>query len=396
MKKLYLMILLLLGFSLQAQVIPCEFTLENTPTNNGNKNFVTPAREQPYQGPCLAFAFNGAAETVYAMEHNWNNPSLALSDAYMDYKVWGVNNYKTVLESGFKIPLELAGYNGFPEHCDTEFDCHYLTDARACLLNAAGQQAYQITSTRHEQDNAFYYTWELNCAGPIGEYVTVGQVYELTQTTSELALKQAILDKGPVVVRINSKPDLQQFKAYAFGSEPFKYHALTIIGWKETSQGTQWRFKDSWPNAQGIYWSNALADIGTLLPNFQLYQVSDVLLNGASNTQNPVSINTAVCPVVLNLSNLHLLLDYSYIGGKMYHKFWVTSDFDADSWTWGIDYPNGAYKRSQVNQSRYSSVLLSPSYSGMVTVFVNAFKNGQKITAEKQIYLTTGSGGGMH
>lgn len=120
---------------------------------------------------------------------------------------------------------------------------------------------------------------------------------------------------------------------------------------------------------------------------------------------NPSSIdgftaNASIqCPdPEIAISPIYFDIDYEFIGGVMYHKFWVTSNTDVDSWVWGIDYPNGSIKRSQVNGSQYSSILMSPTYNDVVTVYVNAYKNGI-IVAEKErrIYLSNGqsSGGGF-
>ena len=106
MKKILLLFLVITTtlFS-QNTPIPCAFSWQNAPTSNGNRNFVTPARVQPYHGPCLSFAFTAAIETLHAMENNINNPNLKLAEAYLDYKVWGAGDYIPDLNSGFKIPL---------------------------------------------------------------------------------------------------------------------------------------------------------------------------------------------------------------------------------------------------------------------------------------------------
>ncbi|PQJ21562.1 C1 family peptidase [Tenacibaculum sp. SG-28] len=392
MKRITFLLLIAFTTQLFGQNIPCNFSWENAPTTNGNKNFITSIKNQPYQGPCLAFAFNAAIETKYAIENSINNPTLQLSEAYIDYKVWGINNFESVLENGFKIPTKNvlnSNFNTFPPQCNDEFNCHFVNDVRNCINDTNGQKNYSFNMI--EVNNSFVIDPNnpVTCQSVVSNSMTVNDVNQISNINSNDDLKLKILNEGPVILKVNGLVNAKKFRNYSTPNTPFSYHAFTIIGWTNDSE---WIVKDSWPSMSGITQTKANVDIIGLINsnNVELYQVSGVSYNGGATSLNPVVLSVTDCSPVPVLSNIEVDIDYAFIGGYLYHKFWVISNEGIDNWIWGIDYPNGSLKRSQVNNSNYSSVLLSPTNSGMVTVFVNGYKNGIKVTKERRIYLSNG------
>ncbi|EZH74099.1 hypothetical protein ATO12_14590 [Aquimarina atlantica] len=408
MKKSLLLLLLLLSTQLFSQTIPCDFSWNNAPTTGGNRDFVTSARAQIDQGPCLSFAFNAAIETMYGIENSVYGSSLfSLSDAYLDYKVWNAPNYLPILNSSFKIPLAVAGgeINAFaPQTCPVNNpDINGCSIPRGSVLayinHANGQRSYRIFL----DTNFSPPVWAVDDGGALGNYVTVGNATQLSTSdiNSVNDIKTKILNNGPIVVKVsgiqNGVHDAKKFRNYNIPAAGLSYHAFTIIGWTSDSR---WVIKDSWRGMSGIVNTNQNVDIVGLMNSgsVELYQVSGISYNGNNTSTNPtvLSVNECIPTINLTLSSISLDIDYAHIGGYLYHKFWVSSNIPVDRWVWGIDYPNGSLKRSQVDNSDSSSILMSPTTSGLVTVYVRAYKNGQTVTKERRIHLSNGqsSGGG--
>ncbi len=401
-KKIFGLLLLFVTAETYTQNLPCEFSWANAPTTSGNKNFVTAVRSQPYQGPCLAFAFNAAIETMYGIENTKTGSNLfSLSDAYLDYKVWHAPNYLSTLNSGFKIPLRSTNpdINSFaPSSCKVNNpDPNGCSIPRSQVLNYInhpnGQRSFMIYL---DVDNSPP-VWSVADGGPLGNYATVGNSSQISasQINDDDDIKNKIINDGPIVVKVDGSK-VTQFRSYSVPSG-LSYHAFTIIGWTDDSR---WVIKDSWPSMAGVVNTHQNINLVSLVNSgdVEMYQVSQISYNGGSANTNPAVIDTGNTncnpPVALQLTNIGVNIDYVYIGGYLYHKFWVNSNVPVDQWVWGIDYPNGARKRSQVNNSTYSSVLLSPFYSGNVTVYVRATKDGQSVTKERNIYLSNGQSGG--
>ena len=409
MKEKLFLALLLCATTVFSQDIPCDFTWNSAPTTTGTKDFVTAVRSQPYQGPCLAFAFNAAIETVYGMENNVSGSSLfSLSDAYLDYKVWHSPFYLPTLNSTFKTPLKalsLSINNFAPSSCPVNNpDLNGCTIPRSqitSLINHPnGQRSYSIFFNTNVEPPV----WDVEDGGALGNYITVGNAVELTSSsiTSIDDIKTTIMNDGPIVVQVsgiqNNIHDATLFRNYTIPSAGLSYHAFAIIGWTDDDR---WVIKDSWPGMAGIVNTKQNVGIINLMNSgsVKLYQVSTISYNGGTAANNPITLSTTECTtstVPLELSNIGLEIDYVTIGGYLYHRFWVTSNLSVDNWVWGIDYPNGAYKRSQTNGTHSSSILMTPWNSGTVTVYVRAHRGSETVTKERVIYLFNGqsSGGG--
>jgi hypothetical protein len=231
------------------------------------------------------------------------------------------------------------------------------------------------------------------------DYLSVSEVTKLNPNSTDF-LKETIIENGPVVMKVNGSV-LSNFKNY---NENVGYHAYTIIGWEDIdSNSTNWKLTDSWTDEDDIIWSKTISNSSLINlisnNNIEVYSVNGIKFKGNPSVGG-FNVNAEIqCQDVqpepeIVLSSIYVDIDYAFIRGYLYHKFWVTSNIEIDSWVWGIDYPNGSLKRSQVNNPNYSSVLLTPTTSGTVTVFVNGYKNGVKVTKEKRIYLSNGQSSG--
>jgi len=397
MKKVLLLLLIFSTNLFSQTVIPCTFSWENASTTNGIKNFVTDVRAQPYQGPCMAYAFSAAIETMHAIENNINNPTLELSDHYLDYEAWTAPNHIPTLDSSFKIAIATSDseINTYLSECDINApgaNCIHNSVISNIINYPGAQRAYRI----FQNDNVDPPVEAVEDAGSLGSYVTVNDAKEIfaSQISSDDDIKEIILEDGPIVLKVNGTNN-QVFREYTVVPN-LTYHAFLIIGWTDDGQ---WVIKDSWPDMATITNTKPNTNISQMMQQnkVQLYQVSGIGLNSYSYSSNTISFTYSACSPPeppLTLSNISLDVDYANIGGYNYGRFWVSSNVSVDTWVWGIAYPYGYRKRSQINLPTYSSVLLSPNTSGYVTVYVRAYKNGVTVTKERSIYLFNGQSGG--
>ncbi|QKX03989.1 hypothetical protein HN014_03410 [Aquimarina sp. TRL1] len=393
--------------------IPCEFSWKAVHTESGMRNFTTPQREQPFQGPCLSYAFNAAIETMYMIEYN-ETVSLSLSDAYLDMKVFDEDMavYKTVLESGFKVPEKIPGHyeytlSDFFPGVDSWFDPVY-NNFRTKALNCINEERNFVIAAIDEPPT----TYEIldTCGEPVTDfdYLTVSDVIALpfSQVPTVDHLKNIIMTQGPVVLKVtNEETDsgyvLQKFKEYSTSEmTAVSYHAYTLIGWEnQTDTTTKWLMKDSWFYGEAKIVDDEdfieLLSSGTIA----LYRVENIEKNNTASGVSPFVVDTALqcVPVspLFTLWSVGVHLDYIWIGGKMYSKFFVHSNLPADEWEWEVITP--AYTTSEIHGEMMSSLLVSPHENGSVTVRVKARKDDVWTPWKyKTVYLNNGVSGGMH
>ncbi|WP_103070094.1 C1 family peptidase [Aquimarina sediminis] len=395
--------------------LPCEFSWAAVRTATGMRNFTSAHREQPFQGPCLSFAFNAAIETTYMIEYDQMSP-LKLSDAYLDMKVFSedMNAYKTVLESGFEIPKHIPGSfeympSTFLPGVDSWFDTAY-NSFRLKAMNCINDGRNFVVSAIDEPPT----TYEVldTCGDFVTEddYLSVDDVIaipmDIIPTVKDL--KEIIIEKGPVVIKVNnekigSEYTLQKFKNYTTPSiETLSYHAFTLIGWEDgPGDTTKWIVKDSWLSAGAV--SNMMSDTEFIdlltSETIELYRVENVVKNdtlpNVSTFTVDYDLQCAPVPQPFFLMSIGVELHYAWIGGKLYSKFFVHSNIEADEWEWSILTPS--YTTSEIHGSTHSSILLSPHESGYVSLKVRARKDGVWTPwKHKTIYVANGSSGGMY
>ncbi|WP_299627142.1 hypothetical protein [uncultured Tenacibaculum sp.] len=423
MKKqlLFLNLCLLISFTTFSQALPSCFSWDNVKINNGDsRNFVSNVKPQFFQNPCISHAFINAIETQYNIEFdNSNRNKVNLTVAYLDVMTQlddKMIKYKNILEGhSLLLPvykssedpfsfrysefLPNVGLNNPYNHPDGTYNGYYSEDTRNCINN---NKHFIIKNFAFEPDQ----TWRIdkgNCDSEdirTKDYLSIGIVEKLNNPSIE-ELKTSIIENGPVVMKVYDDT-VSIFKTY---NESVNYHAYTIIGWEDVNESTtKWRLTDSWKGSTSVDYSNSInnntfLNLANNSDKIEIYKIDDVKFRGSKNGANEFTVdkNIQCVPQPSTLSGIDVNIDHVYVGGYLYHKFWVTSNQNIDNWIWGIDYPNGSLKRSQVNNNTYSSVLLSPTSSGVVTVYVNAYKNGVKVaTKERRIYLSNGTntGGG--
>ncbi|GAB5522431.1 MAG: hypothetical protein Roseis2KO_03030 [Roseivirga sp.] len=261
MKKLYLFTFLLCiqaGVFAQQQIIPCEFTWKAIKLPNGAvADYTSPQTDnQPYQGPCVAFALAATLESQYEIDHNKPNRNLNLSEAFADYAIynWTTQNILDAFKYNFAIPEEAAG--NFARFCDDELnDCQLVTQVRPCIDN---NECFTIT----EYMNSQTLEWEQSvqcvpCPANLkrARGSGVAKINDNINNLNDLKLK--LMNDGPMVLKLNNHTLANQF--YNFGANSsLAFHAVSVIGWKNAPGGIQLHFKDSWPDHPGYKYSKVL------------------------------------------------------------------------------------------------------------------------------------------
>ncbi|MFK8060197.1 MAG: C1 family peptidase [Polaribacter sp.] len=406
--------------NLEAELfLPSQFSWNNVKTKTGVRNFITPPRMQPSQGPCLSYASIAAAESVYKIEYNDTNSFIELSDTYFDYDITHTFTPELV-NRRFQIPFKRTTVTykineflrGFTDETSIEF-INYRKEARKCIKKKKDFLA-GILVDKYEF---------IGCGDlvSLNDFITIGKVNIFSSENFSIKkLKEYIISNGPVVVKVKNRlvngiRTIERFKDYQISNiEQSQYHAYAIIGWENDGNNTKWILKDSWPYAQGIIKTNI-----SLLPDNKFIELTDNIIENtiihepqltffgfekiSKNNSLPLLtdkffVNRKLqepIPIPLIISNIISELHSSYIGDYLYSKFIIASNVDVTDWQWRSS-PN-CYTRSLIKNVRSSSILISPVENGLIKVEVRAKKDGFW-TNWKSISLQLGNGstGGQH
>ncbi len=281
--------------------LPCKFSWDNVIVGENQRNFTTPASAQPYQGPCMAFAFNSAIEIMYRLEHDATTLPVSLNDAYIDYFVWDWS--KTLPADSLSIIAD-GDCGNFPPGCINEEDCLMWGEVNPLILRGS---CFEITREFVEYDSkgnpVFDWVYHANPTSSAGiDWFSVGQLEQGITFTSTNEIKSRIIDYGPLVLRVDG-PAIENFRHY--GPHNAAFHGYVVLGWKDVGEGTQWLLKDSWPGDAGFFYSKTDPGIQELIDaNYvTAYQVSNISKNGQAGTSWPEFSFEAQCPLnPLNVS----------------------------------------------------------------------------------------------
>ncbi|RUS75039.1 hypothetical protein EGW08_017220 [Elysia chlorotica] len=202
------------------------------------QNFVSPVRNQQQCGSCYAFASMAMAESrVQIMTNNTQKHVFSPQDIVECSPYSQVMNYVSLslgCGGGGGLPYLIGGkyaedfglvdekcnlYKGFDGKCSTDKSCsrYYMTD-----------------------------------------YKYVGGYYG---GCNEVAMMEAIYNRGPVAVGFEVYDDFMSYKSgvyhHAFLSHPFEpfeltNHAVLVVGWGEVNSDRYWIVKNSWGSTWGI------------------------------------------------------------------------------------------------------------------------------------------------
>jgi hypothetical protein len=281
MKRLYLIIALIA--CAQATTLaqaPCRFTWKAVILpNNTVADYTSPQIEQqPYQGPCMAFALAATLESQYEVDHNRPNRNLDLSEAFLDYKVynWTNANVINVFDNNFAIPEQVAG--NFSDKCTSEVNCPLLSQVRNCINNG---QCFQVIDTYNETTHTWQQSVQCVACPPGMKRARGTNVVKINSSISSIdQFKSKLMFDGPMVLRLNGTVAANKLSNY--GSTGYTFHAVSVIGWKEINGGIQLHFKDSWKGSAGFKYSKTIthAELLSLInqgqtneTGFELFQI---------------------------------------------------------------------------------------------------------------------------
>lgn len=252
---------------------PCSFSWHRVVQNGGlYQDYTTPVTAQPYQGPCMAFAFTAAMESMYEIEHA--NPFLSpnISEAWLDYRMFNNDQWKLELETR-QTPAPEASCGNFPALCSDERDqCPVYRQVRPI---AQAGDCYNIT--REYDESVHQWGWDVAVRSNAGKsWYRAGSVSNNLSLQSAQDIKDRILNHGPLVLRVNGKANIEKFRAY--DATNVSYHGFAVMGWKEVGTCTQWLIKDSWPGMAGMVYTRPDPGIPQLLSSGDAlaWQVADV------------------------------------------------------------------------------------------------------------------------
>jgi len=214
MKRTYLIILIALAcLSLSAQ--PTTFTWAY---RHGILNsYISAAKDQKVQGPCHEFATVAAVEAmahIYFNQIDNANPGLNLSERYL-YNDSG----EGMACNASDVVNALNYFQDYGVIDDASFP--FPTDIPYCSDEEMSSYSFKVTIPHWTQ---------------------------LTSISNNTQLKQAIMDNGPLIVRMGGTYGGHKV-GYVMHDEDVA-HTVLVIGW---GAGTNsWHIKDSWPDDPSI------------------------------------------------------------------------------------------------------------------------------------------------
>jgi hypothetical protein len=221
-KTFFLMYVVFLTISLGGQV-PYAFTWESRHIGDDySSSYISSVKDQIVQGPCGVFAAIAAVEAMAQIYYN--NGTLDIFD-FSEAYVYNNNCLGIGCQSAPPADvLNFAKSTGlindncfrFPEQwfdIDTCIDC-------STYCNFPSQRIYLPNMT----------AWEISLA-------------------SDSALKQAILDYGPIIMMPAVSNGCSLHSSDPNCNFP---HTILLIGWS----GTSWHIKDSWPDSSYVGYRN--------------------------------------------------------------------------------------------------------------------------------------------
>lgn len=252
--------------------------------NDGSvHDYTTAAESQPYQGPCVAFAFAAAMSMMYKIEHADPTLDTDLSDAWMDYRTWGnpIGAWKDAIEDQ-PYPEESCG--NFPPNCASEPMCHVLGDVQCYVFD---DTCYKISAIYSDPPTPPEYVVSQQSSAGI-YWLSAGHVDDTLVIQTVEDLKGYIVERGPVVLRIDRSSNILKFRKYS-NAKGVAFHAFVVIGWQESEAGIQWLIKDPWKGMAGITYTALNPGIPALWAagDVAAWQVSEIAYIKKGNVKKP-------------------------------------------------------------------------------------------------------------
>jgi len=238
MKKVIIILIVIWGgYFLSAQPDKFTWNLRHYKNKDTLYNYISDAKNQKEQGPCGAFAAVAAVEAIAQIYFNKPGTTaidLSESNIYSNNDTCGCPGVGCG-SVGVITPLNLIKSSGIVDENCFEYPEEPLPvqDNRYCYRDCdcvmCDNPAYRV----------FIPHWDT---------IPNAQIADNTQ------LKKAIMDFGPIIVRLEGTGLGCRLHSDDPDCEKTNEHTVLFIGWETKSNNiTYWIFKDSWPNRQDFF-----------------------------------------------------------------------------------------------------------------------------------------------
>lgn len=377
--------------------IPCQFNWAALVLPDGStKDFTTPAKQQPYMGPCVAFAYAAAIEAMYEIEGNRPEANIDLSEAHIDYKFWAARDYGAGFVGGSFGPYlaPTQGCGNFPRYCTHEEACRFNMETQP-FYDSGQYNCFSIDPYFMEDNGVHKWQWEVNPEPNRGvTWFGVKNVQQLHSLQSQAQLKRKIMEHGPVIV-IDNAPYNRDIRNYPAVYEEYELggivgmHAFILVGWFESNGKTIWRMKDSWTGGAGFVNSKPNPGLITMhqAGTVDFYQLSGVYRQKQAPGTTPVQYDASMqCPHQFSRPPTveQIIYDEAVLRSQQWSTVESTTDCRTSIVAWEFDETSSSVPALFSGQQHLTSngcsasVQVKPLEEGTLTVRARAkASNGQ-------------------
>jgi C1A family cysteine protease/subtilisin-like proprotein convertase family protein len=202
--------------------------------NYSGQNWMTPVKNQGSCGSCWAFSAVGVVEAMYDISTGNPDLDLNLSEEYLVADCHSYAGYQTCCGGWMQTALNFVRDSGIPdESCLPYVDqwsctCDYDTCDSNCQYNSSGVCSDATCSDR--------------CSDWQSRLLTIDDTGGVS--SSQSAIKQAVVDTGPLSVAMNMSGGFDGNGIYRCNPDYPLNHGVVIAGYSDT--GGYWIVKNSW------------------------------------------------------------------------------------------------------------------------------------------------------
>ena len=281
-------------------VLPSSFDWRN----HQSADWMTPIKSQGQCGSCWSFSAVGVAEAVMNIAANDPSLDLNLSEQYM---VTDCALTEGACDGGNKgSALSFIANSGIPdESCLPYLDGNYTT---GCSYSSVLGSCNSSICNYSTGDECSDYRCTDRCADWASRLHYIDSRTYLGYYASQDAIKQALIDHGPIAVSMNMSGSFGAAPNYIYTcpSNIATGHAVIVVGFNDT--GGYWIVRNSW----GTSWGYENGYYNVAYDNCAVqkypYYADGISANNAPNTpSNPSPAD--------NATNVSINADLSWTGG---------------------------------------------------------------------------------
>jgi C1A family cysteine protease len=211
---------------------------------NNSGNWLTDVKDQGICGSCWAFAAVGVAEAIFNLDAG--NPALDL-DLSEQYLVSDCDTSSGDCCGGYtNSALSYLRDYGVPdESCLPYVDGGISTGCSCSYDIGLGYYTCDVNCTY----SSYFQCSDTTCSDRCGDWETRREfITDVGSVSSDpLAIKQALIDKGPLAVALDMSGDFDGMDVFRCPIEDgYTNHAVNIVGYDDA--GGYWIVRNSWGN----------------------------------------------------------------------------------------------------------------------------------------------------